>query len=286
MATEQSIAFEALRDAARQGEPDRYLAALLAAEPQRSALLAVAAFSAELRRVPAQVTDPGIGEIRLQWWRDAIEGFGSGAKSGHPVADSLGQAVATFHLPPALLLAMTEARAFDLYYDPLPDDASFDGYLSKTEGVPFELAFRILAGRAPDAMERAALHDVTRAYGIARLAGDLPHHMARGHCPLSDVAIAQAGMTREQLLTGAQSSAATVLIQHLVRDASATHVAARSQLTVWPQMLRIAVLPLAAVPAYLKASSNMRRDPLREPVEIAPLTRIWRIAAGHYARRL
>ena len=58
---------------ARSGEPDRYLAALLAPPAARADLLALAAFASELARVPSLVTrEPTMGEIRLQWWRDAL----------------------------------------------------------------------------------------------------------------------------------------------------------------------------------------------------------------------
>ena len=278
--------FDALRLSARNGEPDRYLAALLAAEPQRTALLAIAAFSAELRRIPAQVTDPTIGEIRLQWWRDAIDNFAPEQRTGNPVADALAEAVRAFNLPTALLTAMTEARAFDLYDDPMPDDAACDGYLSKTEGVPFELAFRVISARAPDANEIAALTAAGRAYGLTRLTGDLPHWLARGRCPLPSTTMTAAGATLELLRTGEKSQSASVLIQHLARDATATYVAAKVQLLPWSRRDRVAVLPLALVPAYLKQSLARGRHPLREPVELAPLTRVWRIAAGQITGRL
>jgi 15-cis-phytoene synthase len=278
--------FETVRTAARQGEPDRYLAALLAAEPQRTALLVIAAFSAELRRIPAHVTEPTIGEIRLQWWRDAIEGFAAANKTGNPIADALGETVRQFNLPAALLIAMTEARAFDLYHDPMADDAAFAGYLSKTEGVPSELAFRILASRGPDAAESGALTTAARAYGLARLTGELPHWLARGRCPVSGTTLSSAGATLETLLSGEKSAVARVLIEHLSRDAQATYVAAKAQIATWPRAHRLALLPLCTVPPYLKAARSPKRHPLREPVELAPLTRVWRIAAGQITGRL
>ena len=37
------------------------------------------------------VSEPGLGAIRLQWWRDAIERAASGEAIGHPVADAFGE---------------------------------------------------------------------------------------------------------------------------------------------------------------------------------------------------
>jgi 15-cis-phytoene synthase len=280
--------FGAIRAVARAEEPDRYLAALLVGEPQRTGLLAVAAFSAELRRIPRIVTDPMIGEIRLQWWRDTIEAAAPDSRTGNPVADALTAAVQRHALPRALLLAMTEARAFDLYTDPMPDDASLDGYLDKTEGVPLELGFRIVAGRAPEPGEVATLTSIGRAYGLARLIGDLPHALARGSCPLPLATFKSAGISADSLFAGDVSGEISgdvrQLLKQLCAQVDAATVAVRQQVVSWPKANRRAVLPICVVPAYLKAALSQKRHPLREPVELLPLVRIWQIARGAMRR--
>jgi phytoene synthase len=40
------------------------------------------------------------------------------------------------------------------------------------------------------------------------------------------------------------------------------------------------------VETYLRALERPGRDVLRAPVEIAPLTRVWRIAAAHWLGRI
>ena len=93
---------DAIAASARAGEPDRYLAALLAPPSARPHLLALAAFLGELARVPARVTrEPAMGQIRLQWWRDAIAAP-AGARTGNPVADALRATIRTCHLPAAV----------------------------------------------------------------------------------------------------------------------------------------------------------------------------------------
>ncbi|MEL6873575.1 MAG: squalene/phytoene synthase family protein, partial [Pseudomonadota bacterium] len=58
--------------AARAFERDRYLTALRVQGDARGDLLTLAAFFAELQRIPAFVNEPMMGEIRFQWWRDAV----------------------------------------------------------------------------------------------------------------------------------------------------------------------------------------------------------------------
>jgi phytoene synthase len=76
----------------RELDRDRYIADLFAPEPARRHLFALHAFSAEVARIRDTVTDPVLGEIRLQWWRDALL-TGSG---GHPVASALVETIRTF----------------------------------------------------------------------------------------------------------------------------------------------------------------------------------------------
>ncbi len=79
----------AVASAAKHWEPDRYLAALLAPAAERDALLALAAYSAELARVTfAVVREPAMGVIRLQWWRDALT-LPEENSAGSEVADAV-----------------------------------------------------------------------------------------------------------------------------------------------------------------------------------------------------
>ena len=95
-----------------------YLAALSAAYDKRAALLAVLAFHAEIARIPAVVSEPILGRMRLQWWVDVLPGMAesnahanpNGQARSHPVA----LALAPLGLAPETLCALANARNFDL----------------------------------------------------------------------------------------------------------------------------------------------------------------------------
>ena len=146
-----------MREAARTHDFDRYLAALLAPPAARADLIVIAAFAGELARIPHVVREPMMGEIRLQWWRDAIAGFATGAATGHPVADALGELARRRKLPREELLAAVDAREADLYADPFADEAALDRYLAGCEGTFFALDAAVLGGGgAPNEAARAA----------------------------------------------------------------------------------------------------------------------------------
>ena len=137
----------------REGDKDRFLAALFAPADKRGALFALYAFNLEVARVREAVREAMAGEIRLQWWRDAIES-GGGEASAHPVAAALRETIARFDLPVAPLIDLIEARSFDLYDDPMPNSAALEGYAVKTSSALIGLAASILEQRQPIPAER------------------------------------------------------------------------------------------------------------------------------------
>ncbi|MEQ9315034.1 MAG: squalene/phytoene synthase family protein [Henriciella sp.] len=62
----------------RKGDEDRWLSSRYAPKPERRALIALYALAYELARVRLIVTEPGLGAIRFQWWRDALEEIETG----------------------------------------------------------------------------------------------------------------------------------------------------------------------------------------------------------------
>jgi 15-cis-phytoene synthase len=266
--------------AARGGESDRYWSALLTPKARRADLLAIAAFSAEMRRIPMLIKEPMMGEIRLQWWRDSIDSgtTGLGTTGLGAVADALTAAVRRHDLPRPLVHAMTEARAFDLYDDPMADEASFHGYLTKTEGVPFALALQIVGAQAPPALSDHA----GRAYGIARVLVDLPVWLAKGRLPLPATYLTEAGADADDMKRGAITPGVSRLFDRLITGLKADATAAATMARHLPRGQRVALHPIATIPTYLRAFHTARQGPFRSQIEASPLKRITRIARAHW----
>src|SRR5579871_1524512 len=93
----------------RRHDPDRFLTALFAPPAQRDALLTLYAFNHELARAREVISEPPLALIRLQWWREVVEG----ARRRHEVAEPLSEAIEPGLLDCADLLALTEAREIE-----------------------------------------------------------------------------------------------------------------------------------------------------------------------------
>jgi 15-cis-phytoene synthase len=257
-----------VRDAARAGDLDRYLAALLAPRRVRGDLIALTAFLGEIARIPEAVSEPMMGEIRLQWWRDALE-TGS-TRTGSPIADALLQTIARHQLPLAPFQAMLEAHAHALMPDALATEEDLVAHLEATDGVAFMLAAHILgAGQSAAAAKLASA--AGQAYGRIRLLRALPSSLARGHSlpPLAEG-------------DGDWGAAARPVLD----AANAWLEETRNRLPAAPRAALPAILPAALVGPYLRALQRLGPDIAREKADISPLTRVWRLWWGSVRRRI
>ena len=150
----------------RKGDKDRFLSSLFAPDDKRPHLLALYAFNLEITRIRDAVSEPQIGLIRQQWWRDTLDSIYLGAVPAHPVAEALARAIEAGDLPKHALQNLVTAREFDLFHDRMENLAQLEGYLGETSSVLIQMASLILAGPAAKvAAEAAGLAGV--AYGLA-----------------------------------------------------------------------------------------------------------------------
>jgi phytoene synthase len=151
----------------RQGDPDRWLASRFIADAAaRADVIALYALNIELARIAEHVREPLMGEIRLTWWREAIEEIFAGAPPRrHPVVLGLAQAIARRTLPPAPFQAMIEARFADLDAEVFADLEAIERYLDAAAGAPMALACAVLG-----AADAAVVAPAARAWGLAGLA--------------------------------------------------------------------------------------------------------------------
>src|SRR5215468_4587013 len=129
----------------RAADKDRFLAALFAPVGLRRHLYALYAFNSEIARVRDAAREVLPGEIRLQWWRDALAGQARGEVNANPIAAALLDTVAQCALPVEPLLGLIDAHGFDLYDEPMATFADLDAYGLETEGAVMTLGARILA---------------------------------------------------------------------------------------------------------------------------------------------
>ena len=193
----------------RTADKDRYLASLFAPDDKRDHLMALYAFSTEVARIREVTSEPAMGEFRLQWWRDTIEHIYRSNTPEHPIAVQLAKAIEAGDLQSQGFYSLIDARAFDLYDDPMPSLAALEGYLGETSSALIQMASLILAGpQARQAAESAGHAGV--AFGITGLMRALPIHRSRGQCFLPAEMLARSDLTPADIMAGKRSAAIRV----------------------------------------------------------------------------
>ena len=161
-------------------DEDRWLSAQYASPLQRQQLLALYTFATELRRIPLLVSEPPLGEIRLQWWRDELEEIGEGTVvRRHEVVSPL----AGFLDGPAVqsLDALVAARRWDVYKDPFEDEAHFAQYIDATSGN-----LMWVAARALGEVDETVVRDFAYGVGVANWLRAIPDLESRKRVPSGD----------------------------------------------------------------------------------------------------
>jgi 15-cis-phytoene synthase len=260
----------------RDRDRDRWLAGLFAPAAARPHLYALTAFSYEVGRLREVIREPLAGEMRLEWWREALTGAGRGEVAGNPVAAALVDTIERFNLPPPAFESLLAARAFDLYDDPMPSLNDFEGYCGETSSILFRLSALIL-GEGRDLGGSDACGHAGVAYATVGLLRALPLTSARGQVYLPIDVLARHGVSREDLVArrdGVGLRAALAEMRSLARkhfdEAGALARAAAAKIAP-------AFLPLVVLPLYLARMERTRYLPFETIVEAPPWRRQWAI---------
>ncbi|MFT5065726.1 MAG: phytoene/squalene synthetase [Yoonia sp.] len=178
-----------------RSDPDRFRATMAAPVAARRVLFPIYAFNVEVTRAPWVTQEAMIAEMRLQWWRDALEEIGAGGTvRKHEVVDALSNI-----LDPEgakTLDDLVAARRWDVYKDAFEDRTHLDEYIDATSGSLMWTAARLLGGKGESGVRSYAY-----GVGIANLLRAVPDLEDRGRKPLIDgtsagvKALAQDGLT-------------------------------------------------------------------------------------------
>jgi 15-cis-phytoene synthase len=257
----------------READKDRFLATLFAPAKHRRPLFALYAFNVEVARVREQAREPMPGEIRLQWWRDVFGGSGRGEVRANPVAAALLDTVVRYRLPPRVFNDLIDARAFDLYDDPMGTLDELDGYVRKTSAAVMALAARILNdGNDPRSDELVA--HAGAAYGIAGLMASFPNHVLHRQLFVPLDVLHRRGVQPESVFVGKDTPELRSALADLGAHARSHLTAAKALIGDAPAELLPALLPVALVRPTLVRLERRRRNPFK-PMLLPQWRRQW-----------
>jgi phytoene/squalene synthetase len=163
-----------------RADPLRFRAAMAAPVDARKILFPLYAFNVEVARAPWVTQETMIAEMRLQWWRDALEEIAAGGTvRRHEVVDGLAEILDADGA--RCLDSLIAARRWDVYKDPFEDQAHFDDYIDATSGHLMWTAARLLG-----AHDEGTVRDFACGVGVANIFQAYPALTAQGRVPFSD----------------------------------------------------------------------------------------------------
>ncbi len=246
----------------RRYDRDRYQTALFAPSDRREALFALYAFNYEVARVRESVTQPMLGQIRLQWWREVVDAAYSGAPARrHEIVEALIAAIASFGLSRAPFDRIIDARERDLEDTPPADLAALVDYAEGTSSALSLLALEALGAAEPDSVEAA--REVGIGYAIAGLLRAMPFHAAAGRCYVPEDVAARVGLDPESYARQRDTPALRAATAELAESAAARLAAGRQRTGQTPRRACAALLPALIADRFLRAPEAGRLQPFR-----------------------
>jgi phytoene synthase len=266
--------FEHCAALVREADRDRYLASLFAPAQHRDALYALYAFNVEIARVRELAREPIPGEIRLQWWREVLIGERQGEAAAHPVAAALRATLERYGLSGDRLIALIDARAFDLYDEPMATATDLEIYGIKTQSALFAMAAEML-GAGGAAAELLTL-DTGIACTIAGVLHGFARHAARRQLYVPLDLLNRHRVDANEIFAGQTSEALRAVLAEL-RELARRHLAsAQVNLKSAPPEILPALLPAALVGPALRRMEHAGYQPFQfEPT--SPLRRQWQL---------
>ena len=266
----------------RRHDHDRFLTSLFAPADRREALFALYAFNLEVARTAEVVSEPMLGEIRLQWWRESLDQVYAGTTRRHEVVEPLAAAIGRHGLPRQPFERLLEARAFDLEPDPPESLAQLEGYAEATSASLLELALGVLS-------DGAEMNETLRHLGIAwaltGLARAVPHHARQKRLYLPRDLSRTAGLEIGDLFELRSSAALAQVVAQLGARAADHLTEARRARAQVPRTARSLLLLGTLAKRHLDRLARAGHDPFQESVQAPLASAAWQLLLASVLRR-
>lgn len=222
-------------------DPDRLRAARLGNPKQQEALAWIYGFHLELAKVPEIVSETIIGEIRYQWWRDAVnEIYTDAPVRAHEITLPLAKVLRTHDIPRFWVDRLIDGRSRDLDPEPFTGIEAARKYCRQTSGILMQIAAKCLTDTEDELILRAG-----EIWGLLGLARAYPYY-------------------HSSMLSNIDYQSLLEAITEMYRDLR------RSKM---PTEILPACAYAGLTPAYLKKMRATGFDPKTQAVVISPFSK-------------
>lgn len=260
----------------RRHDRDRYLACLFAPAERREALFALYAFNLEVAKTAELVSEAMLGRIRLQWWREALDGIYAGAPRRHAVVEPLAEAVRRYGLDRRPFDRLIDGRESDLDAEPPVDLAALENYAEATSASLVGLALDILGAQGEPG--RTAGRHLGVAWALVGLLRAIPFHARAQRCYLPRDLLEAAGLDPKGLHELRGSRALARVVETVAGCANGRLTEARAPRREVASAALPALLPAVLASHYLDRLATAGFDPFHTSVQAEAPGKVWRLA--------
>ncbi len=256
-----------------------YYAFMFLPPERRAAITAFYAFCREIDDVVDEVSDPGVAQSKLDWWRGEVRNAFNGQAS-HPALQALLPHAPTFGIEARQLLQVIEGCEMDLTQTRYLDFANLQRYCHLVAGVVGEVAAGIFGQSDPRTTDYA--HQLGLALQLTNIIRDVGEDAVRGRVYLPIEDLQRFDVKAHELIKRGTTSDASfpqrfeALMKFQIARAQATYDAALALLPAADRQAQKPGLMMASI--YRTLLQEIAREPqlvLTRRVSLTPLRKLW-----------
>jgi len=269
------------QDMVRRGDRDRYILSLFAKADSQRNLLALLAFNQEVAKIRETVSEPMLGEIRLQWWHDVLDEIAQGKVREQPVIQELALALSNKPVH-SLLKQSLDARRMDILGEGPADFNALKEYAKGVGGSLHQALSFYYAGSEPSKNCLDAANSLGQAWTMLGLVRAIPFQWQSGKGFLPDNNAAAQLPSPDQAWLLLQPTITEML--QFVQNAKQEALGYKTKLSTNEKpVLLLAKLISIHEKALRKAGNNPFELPLYEKSDFTKLSSLlWTKLTGNY----
>ncbi|MEZ5647710.1 MAG: phytoene/squalene synthase family protein [Alphaproteobacteria bacterium] len=268
----------------KQGDKERYLLCLLPPLEYRPALIALHAFNDTISRIPETVSEPLLGQIRMQWWWDAINSLYKGGRPvAQPIVEALSYTVKRYALDRESFERMLVAREKDVAQWQAETLQDLETYAEATSGELLALSFAVLGEKNQDALQVG--RTIGTAYALIGLVRSIGFHARQGRFLMPRDLVEVERVNVREILSLIPSPGLSNIVNQVANRAASLIAVARTQYAKVSYPARTLLLEARIAEHHFKRLRALRFNPF-DP-HMAQNTDgliVWRLVLRHFLR--
>ncbi|GFQ79706.1 NADH dehydrogenase complex I, assembly factor 6 [Trichonephila clavata] len=251
ISTKNFDSYQYCLEAVRKYDYENYLCTLLLPEPVKSAAFVIRAFNVEIAQVRDSVSTSSIGQMRMKFWKDALDRTFADNPPEQPVTQELAKLLNRCKLSKSWFSRLISSREALLNDKPFVSVRDLENYCDQAFVSVYYLILQA-SGISDMHCDHAASH-IGKSQGISNFLRGIPFNASRGRLFLPLEIMSKYKISQEQLFRPEQKKNLQDGIFELSSLAHQHLQLGRKLNSDLPKLVKQIFLPAVATEAYLKS---------------------------------